>query len=117
MDAVVLCLGRTLEARDLYFPSPLESLSVSLGTEPNLQGPLAAFPSPLFAKKDKYFPGICETTGGKAATPRKIFLYSLFKSTASAVLKFMSAVIDTAIVLFVSIKSLTVSIMLLECSF
>ena len=117
VDAVVLCLGRTLGARDLYFPSSLGSLSVSLGTEPNLQGPLAAFSSPLFTKKDKNFPVICETTGGKAATPRKTFSISFLKSTACAVLKLMSAVIATAHVLFLSIKSLSVSTMLLECSF
>ena len=42
-----------------------------------------------------------------------MFLYSLLKSAANAVLKLMSAVIATAHVLFVSIKSLSVSIMLL----
>ena len=46
-----------------------------------------------------------------------MFLYSLLNSAANAVLKLMSAVIAIAHVLFVSIKSLSVSIMLLECSF
>ena len=46
-----------------------------------------------------------------------MFLYSLLKSAANAVLKLMSAVIAIAHVLFVSIKSLSVSIMLLEYSF
>ena len=46
-----------------------------------------------------------------------MFLYSLLKSAANAVLKLMSAVIATAHVLFVSMKSLSVSIMLLEYSF
>ena len=46
-----------------------------------------------------------------------MFLYSLLKSAANAVLKLMSAVIAIADVLFVSIKSLSVSIMLLEYSF
>ena len=46
-----------------------------------------------------------------------MFLYSLLKSAANAVLKFMSGVIAIAHVLFVSMKSLSVSIMLLEYSF
>ena len=46
-----------------------------------------------------------------------MFLYSLFKSAANAVFKVMSAVIAIAHVLFVSIKSLSVNIMLLEFSF
>ena len=44
-------------------------------------------------------------------------MYSLLKSAANAVLKLMSAVIAIAYVLFVSMKSLSVSIMLLEYSF
>ena len=43
-----------------------------------------------------------------------MFLYSLLKFAANAVLKLMSAVIAIANVLFVSIKSLSVSIILLE---
>ena len=46
-----------------------------------------------------------------------MFLYSLLKSAANAVVKLMSAVIAIAHVLFLSIKSLSVSIMLLEYSF
>ena len=46
-----------------------------------------------------------------------MFLYSLLKFAANAVLKLMSAVISIAHVLFVSMKSLSVSIMLLEYSF
>ena len=46
-----------------------------------------------------------------------MFLYSLLKSAANAVLKFMSAVIAIAHVQFVSIKSLSVKTMLLEYSF
>ena len=77
-------------------------------------------------KKYKYFPGICEAARGKAATPpipglsfqrNSMFLYSLLKSAANAVLKLMSAVIAIAHVLFASIKSLSVNIMLLEYSF
>ena len=46
-----------------------------------------------------------------------MFLYFLLKSAANAVLKLMSAVIAIAHVLFVSMKSLSVSIMLLEYTF
>ena len=46
-----------------------------------------------------------------------MILYSLLKSAANTVLQLMSAVIAVAHILFVSIKSLSVSIMLLECSF
>ena len=46
-----------------------------------------------------------------------MFLSSLLKSAANAVLKLMSAVIAIAHVLLVSIKSLSVSIMLLDYSF
>ena len=46
-----------------------------------------------------------------------MFLYSLLKSAANAVLKLMSAVIAIAHVLSVSMKSLFFSIMLLEFSF
>ena len=77
-------------------------------------------------KKHRYFPGISDAAGGKAATPpipgfcfqrNSMFLYSLLKSAANAVLKLMSAVIAIAHVLFVSMISLSVSIMLLEYSF
>ena len=46
-----------------------------------------------------------------------MFLYSLLKSAANAVVKLMSAVIAIAHVLFVSIKSLSVNVILLEYSF
>ena len=46
-----------------------------------------------------------------------MFLYSLLKSAANAVLKLKSAVIAIAQVLFVSIKSLSVNVMLNEYSF
>ena len=77
-------------------------------------------------KKHRYFPGICDAAGGKAATPpipglcfqrSSMFLYSLLKSAANAVLKLKSAVIAIAHNLFRSMKSLSVSIMLLEYSF
>ena len=77
-------------------------------------------------KKHRYFPGICDAAGGKAATPpipglyfqrNSRFLFSLLKSAANAVLKLVSAVIAIAHILSVSVKSLSVSIMLLEYSF
>ena len=80
----------------------------------------------LVTKKHRCFPGICDAAGGKAATPpipglsfqrNSTFLYSLLKSAANVVLKLMSAVIAIAHVLFVNMKSLSVSIMLLEYSF
>ena len=89
-------------------------------------GSTCCFSVALVTKKHKYFPGICDTAGVKAATPpipglcfqrNSTFLYSLLKSAASAVLKLMSAVIAIAHVLFVSMKSLSVSTMLLEYSF
>ena len=46
-----------------------------------------------------------------------MFLYSLLKSAANAVLKLRHSVIAIAHVLFVSMKSLSVSIILLEYSF
>ena len=55
-------------------------------------------------------PGLC-------FQENSMFLFSLLKSAANAVLKPMSAVIAIAHVLFMSMKSLSVSIMLLEYSF
>ena len=84
-------------------------------------GSTCCFSVALVTKKHRYFPGICEAAGGKAATPpipglcfhrNSTFDYSLLKSAANAVLKLVSSVIAIAHVLFVSIKS--VSIMLLE---
>ena len=89
-------------------------------------GSTCCFSVALATKKHRYFPGICDAAGGKAATPPipglcfhriSMFLYSLLKSVANAVPKLMSAVIAIAHVLFVSIKSLSVSIMLPEYSF
>ena len=80
----------------------------------------------LVTKNNKYFPGICEATGCKTATPpipglcihrNYMFLYSLLKSAANAVLRLMSAVTAIAHVLFVSIKSLFVHSGLFEYSF
>ena len=89
-------------------------------------GSTCCFSVSLVTKKHRYIPGIGDATGGKAATPpirslcfqkNSVFLYILLKSAAKAVLKLMSAVIAIEHVLFVSIKSLSVKIMLLEYSF
>ena len=92
-----------------------------------LSGSTCCFSVTCVTKKHGYFPVICDDSGGKAATPpihglcfqrSSMFLfYSLLKSAANAVPKLMSAVIAIAHVLFVSMKSLSVNIMLLECSF
>ena len=75
-----------------------------------ISGSTCRFSVALVTKKHKYFPGICEVAGGKAATPpipglclqkNCMFLYSLLKSAANAVLKLISAVIPIAHVLFV----------------
>ena len=112
-----------------------ESSFTSLSTRKSLNlvkdktrfsGSTCRFSVARVTKKHRYFPGICDAVGGKAATPpipglcfqrNSMFLYSLLKSAANAVLKLMSAVIAIAHVLSVSMKSLSVSIMLLEYSF
>ena len=112
-----------------------ESSFTSLSTRKSLNlvkdktrfsGSTCRFSVARVTKKHRYFPGICDAAGGKAATPpapglcfqrNSMFLYSLIKSAANAVLKLMSAVVAIAHVLFVSLKSLSVSIMLLEYSF
>ena len=80
----------------------------------------------LVTKNHKYFPGICDAAGCKAATPpirglcfprNSMFLYSLSQSAANAVLKLMTAVIAIAHVRFVSMKLRSVNFMLLEYSF
>ena len=112
-----------------------ESSFTSLSTRKSLNlvkdktrfsGSTCRFSVARVTKKHRYFPGICDAAGGKAATPptpglcfqrNSMFLYSLLKSAANAVLKLISAVIAITHVLFVSMKSLSVSIMLLEYSF
>ena len=99
--------------------------SLNLGKEKTrFSGSTCRFSVTLVTKKHKYFPGFLDAAGGNAATPyipglcfqrNFMFLYSLLKSAANAVLKLMSAVIAIAHVLFVSIKF--VNIMLLEYSF
>ena len=122
LEAVVISSGRVLEARVPLPPSPLGSLSVSSRTRPGFP----CFSVALVTKKHRYFPGICDAAGDKAATSpipglcfqrNSMFLYSLTKFAAYAVLKLMSAVIAIAHVQFVGIKPLSVKIMLLEYSF
>ena len=122
-DAVVLSLGRTLEAKVPSPPFPPRSLSVSLRTEPNLQGPHAAFPSPSAPRNISTFLVFAKPPEARllhllfrSFDSIKIlcfYILSDFQSAASAVLKRMSKVIAIAHVLFVSIKSLSVSTMLL----
>ena len=109
----------------LYLPLHKE-VSQSRQGQDQISGSTCCFSVALVAKKHRYFPGICDATGGKAATPPipdlcfqriSLFLYSILKSAANAVLKLLSAVIAIAHVLFVSIKSLSVNIMLVEYSF
>ena len=89
----------------------------------SFSGSTCRFSVAQVTKKHRYFPGICDAAGVKAATSpisglcfqrNSMFFYSLLKSAANAVLKLMSAVIAIAHVLSVSMKSLSVSIMLLE---
>ena len=108
-----------------------ESSFTSLSTRKSLtlvkdktrfSGSTCRFSVARVTKKHRFFPGICDAAGGKAATPpipglcfqrNSIFLYYLLKSAANAVLKLMSAVIAIAHVHFVSMKALSISIILL----
>ena len=113
--------------KNLSEPSISTRKSLSLVKDKTrFSGSTCCFSVALVTKKHRYFPGICDAAGGKAAKPpipglcfqrNSTFLYSLLKSAANAVLKLMSAVIAIAHVIFVSMKSLSVSIMLLEYSF
>ena len=105
--------------------STRKSLNLVKG-KTRFSGSTCRFSVARVTKKHKYFPGTCDTARGKAATPpipglcfqrNFMFSYSFLKSAANAVLKLMSAVIAIAHILSVSMKSLSVSIMLLEYSF
>ena len=120
---VVLCSDRTLEARAPSLPFPQASLSTSSWTR---RGPRAASPSPVSLRSIGIFPVSVTPPEARLLRPpipgfcfqrNSMFLYSLLKSAANAVLKLMSAVIAIAYVVFVSLKSLSVSIMLLEYLF
>ena len=110
-----------------FFTSLCTGKSLSLVKDRTMSsGSTCCFSVALVTKKRRYFPGNCEAAGGKAATPPILgicfhrnskFLYYLSKSAANFVLKRMSAVIAIAHVLVVIIKSLSMSIMLLEYSF
>ena len=119
-------MGRTLKAIVFFFSLPSKkSLSVN-GDRNKSKAPHAAFSSPSSPRKTITFLVFAKPPEARPYTscswsliPKKIlnFLYSLLKSPANAVLILMSAVIAIAHVLFVSIKSLSFSIMLLEYSF
>ena len=125
VDAVVLGSDRTLEASVSSLPFPQGSLSIFSRTGIGFLGPRAASPSPLPPRSINTFP--VSVTPPEARLRRLLFLifaskgilflHSLLKSAANAVLKLMSAVIAIAHILFVSIKSLSVKIMLVEYSF
>ena len=109
----------------LHLPSTRKSLSL-VKDKGKSSGPICYVSVALVTEKHRYFPGICRAAGSKAATTplpdlcfqrSSIFLYSLLKSAANTVLKLMSAAIANAHVLFVSLKSLSVKLMLLEYSF
>ena len=125
-NAVVLYLDRTLEARAPSRPFPRGSPSTSSRTRLGSLGPRAAYPSPSLPRSIGIFTVLVTPpevrllrppSPGRCFQKNSMFLYFLLKSAANAVLKLMSAVIAIAHVLFVSIKSLSVSIMLLEYSF
>ena len=99
--------------------------SLSVVKDKTFPVPHAAFPSPSSPRSIDTFP--VSATPPEARLLRLIFLvfaskgilflYSLLKFGANAVLELMSAVIAIAHLLFVSIKTLSVNIMLLEYSF
>ena len=112
----VSCPCRPLDCTSCYFgllvlsaPSPEGSLSAWSGRGPSHRG---------VDKKHKYLPGIWEAAThpkpGLSFHRISMFLYSFLKSAANAVPKLMSAVMAIAHLLCVSLKSLSVNIMLLE---
>ena len=122
VELVVFCSCRIREARVPSPPFPQGGLSVLSRTRPSLQGPHAASPSLssprsigsflIFEKAPDarllhLLPGFC-------FHKNSMFLNSLLKSAANAVLKLMSGMIAITPVLSVSIKSLSVCIVLLE---
>ena len=122
VDSVVLCMGRILDARAPSPPSPQGSLSISSRTRWSLQGPHAASLSPSSPRSIDTFLVFGKPPEAKLlhllflvfTSAGILCLYPLLKSAANAVLKLMFAVIATAHVLFVSLKS--VISMLLEYS-
>ena len=124
-DAFVLGLDRRPGARVLIFHSTRRSFSL-VSERAHSSGFTCCLSVALVTKKNNYLPGICEAAESKAATSsipglcfhrNSMFLYSLSKSAANAVSKLMSAVIAIAHFLFVSIKLLSVFIMVLCYSF
>ena len=111
-----LLLGsQTGKERELTFLSTRKSL-IRVKASTKFSGFTCCLSVALVTRKHKYFPGICDATGGSAIIPptpnlhkNSIFLYSLFKSAASAVLKLTSAFIAIAHVSSVSMKSLSVT--------
>ena len=124
-DATSLYSDHTQEARVLSPLSLLRNPSTLLETKLILQVPRSVF-CPSGHQKAQVLPCISHAAGGSATTlptpglcfhKNSMFLYSLLKSAAIAVLKILSAVIAIAHVLSVCIKSLSVSTILPEYSF
>ena len=107
VDAVVL--GCVVYRKREFFHLLFTKKSLSLVKDRTKSSEsTCSFSVALATKKHRYFPGNCEAARGKAATPpipvlcfhrNSMFLNSLLKSAANAVLKLMSAVIAIAHVL------------------
>ena len=76
VDAIVLGLGRILEARALSPPSLKEVSQSCQGQDQVFMVHMLLLRGPRH-QEVRYFPGICEAAGGKAATP----LLLVFAST------------------------------------
>ena len=103
--------------------TPLSTRKFLSRVKAKLSGSTCCLSVALVTRKHKYFPGICDATGGSAIIPptpglcfhkNSMLLYSLLKSAALAVLKLTSAVIAIAHARSVSIKSLSVMTILFE---
>ena len=113
----------TGKEREVTSLSTRKSLSL-VKTSTRFSGFTCCLSMALVTRKHKYFPDICDATGDSATSllyqasvsmhENTIFLYSLLKSAASAVLKLTSAVIAIAHVRSVSMKSLSVITILFQ---
>ena len=99
-------------------PHSIRKSLIRVSASTKLSGFTCCLSVALVTKKHKYFSGICDATGGSAIIPptpglgfhkNSMFLHSLLKSAASAVLKFTSAATAVAHVRSVSIKQPSVT--------
>ena len=119
---VQLPLMQSSSVRIVQWEQKQGSLSISSRTRLGFPGPRAASPSPVSPRSIGIFPVSVMPPEARLLCPLflvfaskgTLVLFCLLKSATNAVLKLMSAVIAIAHVLFVSMKSLSVSIMLLE---